>query len=225
MKVKVMKLLLSALTKFIFGVLIVGVLIFLPAGSFYIDGIAFMLLLFIPVFVMGVLLFIKAPELLKKRLKSKEKENSQSKVIAFSALIFLFGFILAGLDFRFGWTYVSAPVKIIGAVLFLVSYALYAEIMRENAYLSRVIEVQEDQRVIDTGLYSIVRHPMYLATIIMFLSIPLILGSLVSFAVFLAYPVVVIFRIKSEEQILTNGLNGYAEYKQKVKYRLIPFIW
>ena len=221
-----MKLLLNGLTKFIVGLLLVGVLIFLPAGTFnYIGGWGFVALLFIPMFIMGVVMFIKAPDLLKKRLDGKEKENTQRGVVAFSGLIFLGGFIVAGLDFRYGWSNVSGAVQIIASALFLVSYALYAEVMRENAYLSRTIEVQENQKVIDTGLYGIVRHPMYMATILLFLMIPLILGSWWSFVIFLAYPVIIALRIKNEEQVLSAQLDGYAEYKQKVKYKIIPFIW
>lgn len=221
-----MKLLLNALVKFICGLLLVGLLIFLPAGTFkYTNGWIFIGLLFIPVFIMGLLLFIKEPDVLKKRLNGKEKENTQKGVVAFSALIFLVGFIMAGLDFRFGWTYVPKTVTIIASVLFLVAYILYAEVIRENKYLSRTIEVQENQRVVDTGLYKIVRHPMYMATILLFLMIPLILGSWISFIIFLFYPVIIAFRIKNEEQILAEQLNGYKEYKQKVKYKIIPFIW
>lgn len=221
-----MKLLLNGLTKFIMGLLLVGALVFLPAGTFnYIGGQAFMALLFIPMFILGAVLLIKAPDLLKKRLDAKEKENTQKGVVAIAALIFLGGFIVAGLDFRFGWSNVSGVVKIIASVLFLLSYALYAEVVRENAYLSRTIEVQENQKVIDTGLYGIVRHPMYMATILLFLMIPIILGSWWSFIIFLAYPVIIALRIKNEEQVLTEQLDGYAEYKQRVKYKIIPFIW
>lgn len=221
-----MKLLLNGFAKFIVGLLLVGVLVFLPAGTFnYIGGQTFVALLFIPMFIMGVVMFIKAPDLLKKRLQSKEKENTQKGVVAVSSLIFLGGFIVAGLDFRYGWSNVSVIVQIIASALFLVAYALYAEVMRENAYLSRTIEVQENQKVIDTGLYGIVRHPMYMATILLFLMIPLILGSWWSFVIFLAYPVIIALRIKNEEQVLSAQLDGYAEYKQKVKYKIIPFIW
>lgn len=221
-----MKLLLNALTKFICGLLLVGLLIFLPAGTLnYIGGWAFIGLLFIPVFIMGIVLLLKAPDLLKKRLNGKEKENTQKGIVAFSALVFLAGFIVAGLDFRFGWSYVPKAVTITASVLFLVAYGLYAEVMRENSYLSRTIEVQKNQKVIDTGLYGIVRHPMYMATILLFLMIPLILGSWVAFVIFLAYPIIIAARINNEEQILTEQLNGYAEYKQKVKYKIIPFIW
>lgn len=221
-----MKLLFNALIKFIIGFLLVAILVFLPAGTVnYIGGWAFVALLFIPMFILGVVLLLKAPDLLKKRLQSKDKENTQKGVVAFSALVFIGGFIAAGLDFRFGWSNVSVVLQIIASVLFLASYALYAEVMRENAYLSRTIEVQEDQKVIDTGLYGIVRHPMYMATILLFLMIPLVLGSWVSFVVFLSYPAIITLRIKNEEQFLTEQLDGYAEYKQKVKYKIIPFIW
>lgn len=221
-----MKLLLSALTKFIMGLLLVGVLIFLPAGTFnYMGGWMFVALLFIPMFIMGAVMLIKAPDLLKKRLDGKEKENTQKGVVAFSALIFLGGFIVAGFDFHFRWSNVSGVVQIIASALFLISYALYAEVMRENAYLSRTIKVQKNQNVIDTGLYGIVRHPMYMATILMFLMIPLILGSWYSFIIFLAYPLIIALRIKNEEKVLSEQLDGYAEYKQKVKHKIIPFIW
>ena len=221
-----MKLLLNGLTKFLIGLLLVGVLIFLPAGTFnYIGGWVFVVLLFIPMLIMGVVMFIKAPDLLKKRLQSKEKEDTQKGVVAVSVLIFLGGFIVSGLDFRYGWSSVPTTVQIIASALFLASYALYAEVMRENAYLSRTIEVQENQKVIDTGLYGIVRHPMYIATILLFLMIPLILDSWFAFVIFLGYPLIIALRIKNEEQVLSEQLNGYREYKQKVKYKIIPFVW
>lgn len=221
-----MKLLLNGLIKLICGFLIIGLLIFLPAGTInFTDGLIFICLLFIPILIMGIVLFIKSPELLKKRLNGKEKDNTQKSVVALSALIFLAGFIVAGLDFRFGWTYIPKTVKIISAVVFLLSYGIYAEVIRENTYLSRTIEVQDNQKVIDTGLYSVVRHPMYSATILMFLSIPLILGSLISFVIFLGYPLIIAIRIKNEEKLLTTELEGYQEYKQKVKYKILPFVW
>lgn len=221
-----MKLLINALTKFIAGLVLIGVLIFLPAGTFeYFGGWLFVAVLFIPVFIMGVVLFVKAPELLRKRLEEKEKENTQKIVVLLSALMFIGGFVIAGLDFRFGWSKMPNIVVIISAVLFLFGYMLFAEVMRENAYLSRIIEVQENQKVIDTGLYGVVRHPMYMATVIMFLTMPLILGSWWSFLVFLIYPFIIGARIKNEEQVLTEQLEGYDEYKQKVKYRMIPFVW
>ena len=221
-----MKLLFNALIKFISGILIVGLLVFLPAGTLkYTGGILFMLLMFIPVFILGVVLFIKSPELLKKRLDGREKETSQKSVVVFSAFIFLAGFIIAGLDFRFCWSNVVLAVKIIASLLFLISYLLYGEVMRENVFLSRKIEVQENQTVVDTGLYSVIRHPMYAVTVLMFLMIPLILGSWWAFLLFLLYPVIISFRIKNEEEVLNRELNGYKEYTKKVKYRLIPFLW
>ena len=221
-----MKLLLNGLVKFICGFLLIGLLIFLPAGTInYSDGLIFICLLFVPILIMGIVLFIASPELLKKRLNGKEKDNTQKSVVALSALIFLTGFIVAGLDFRFGWTYIPKTIKIISAILFLLSYGIYAEVLRENAYLSRTIEVQDNQKIVDTGLYGIVRHPMYAATILMFLSIPIILGSLISFVIFLGYPLIIAIRIKNEEKLLTEELEGYQEYKQKVKYKILPFIW
>lgn len=221
-----MKLLISAVTKMLAGLILVGLLLFLPAGTLSYNGAwAFIALLFIPILILGIVLFIKAPKLLEKRLNTKEKEKTQKGVVGASAVVFLMGFILSGLDFRFGWTKVPSAVTITASVLFIASYLLYAEVMRENAYLSRTIEVQEGQKVVDTGLYGIVRHPMYAATILMFLSIPLILGSFIAFAVFLLYPAVIAVRIINEEQVLEKELCGYTEYKKKVKYRLIPFIW
>ena len=221
-----MKLLFNGLIKFICGLLLVGLLIFLPAGTLsYSGGWLFTGLLFIPVLIMGIVLFIKSPELLKKRLDGREKEGTQKGVVAFSTFIFIGGFIVAGLDFRFSLSCVPKAVVIIASVLFLLAYGLYAEVMRENAYLSRKIEVQENQKVVDTGLYSVVRHPMYMTTVLLFLMIPLILGSWISFMVFLGFPFVLAVRIKNEEQILTEQLEGYAEYKEKVKYKMIPFIW
>lgn len=221
-----MKLLFNALIKFVCGLLIVGLLIFLPAGTLsFTGGWLFAGLLFIPVLIMGVVLFIKSPDLLKKRLDGREKEDTQKGVVAFSGLIFLVGFIVAGFDFRFSWTYVPKAVVIIASVFFLLAYGLYAEVMRENVYLSRKIEVQENQKVVNTGLYSVVRHPMYMATVLLFLMIPLILGSWISFMIFFIFPFVLAVRIKNEEQILTEQLEGYAEYKEKVKYKMIPFVW
>lgn len=221
-----MKLLMNALVKFIIGVLLVGALLFLPAGTLnYNGGLIFLILLFVPIFIMGIILLIKSPELLKNRLDGKEKESAQKWVVAVSGIIFLCGFVIAGLDFRFSLTVVPKTIVIMASVLFLISYGLYAEVMRENAYLSRTIKVVENQKVIDTGLYGIVRHPMYMATILMFLMIPLILGSWVSFAIFLAYPVVIAFRINNEEKVLSEQLPGYIEYKNKVKYKILPLIW
>lgn len=221
-----MKLLINGLTKLILGVLVIGLCVFLPAGTLKFDGgLLFMTLLFIPVLIMGIVLYIKAPELLKKRLDYKEKEKTQKGVVAFSALIFLVGFIAAGLDFRFSLSSVPKALTVTASILFLLSYCLYAEVMRENAYLSRTVKVEENQKVVDTGLYSLVRHPMYMATIIMFLSIPLILGSFYSLIVFLFYPLIITVRIKNEEKLLEESLDGYKEYKAKVKYKLFPFIF
>lgn len=221
-----MKLFFDAVVKFVCGVLLVGLLLFLPAGTlYYPQGLLFSAVLFIPIFIMGIVLFVKQPELLKKRLNNKEKETTQKGVVAVSGLIFIVGFVLAGLDFRFGWTKVPMAVTIIAVMLFLFSYIVLAFVLRQNEYLSRTVEVQENQKVVDTGLYGVVRHPMYMATILMFLSMPLILGSWVSFIVFLVYPAVIAIRIKNEEKVLSEQLEGYSEYQQKVKYKIIPFIW
>ena len=220
------KLAIRALTKYIAGLIIVALLLFLPAGTLaYRNGWLFIGLLFVPMFFLGLVLLCKAPELLEKRLKSKEEATEQKQVVGLSALMFLAGFILAALDYRFQWTQLSDGIVLTASILLLFSYGMYIEVMRENAYLSRVIEVQENQTVIDTGLYGIIRHPMYSSTIILFLSIPVVLGSGIAFVLFLFYPVLMVKRIRSEEQILEQGLDGYKEYKQKVKYRLIPFIW
>ena len=220
------KLFLQAIAKFLLGVVLVGALIFLPAGTLsYAYGWLLMAILFIPMFVAGFVMMAKNPSLLKSRLNAKEKLKEQSLVVKVSGLMFLVGFILAGLGVRFGWYVLPRYAVIIGAVLFLTAYVLYAEVLRENTYLSRTIEVQENQKVIDTGLYGIVRHPMYSATLILFLSMPIVLGSVYAFLVFLAYPFIIAKRIKSEEAFLEKELQGYKEYKQKVKYRLIPFIW
>ena len=221
-----MKLLLSAITKFVFGIILVGALVFLPAGTFdFMGGWLFMMLLFIPILIVGIFLFIKSPKLLEKRLDGKEKESTQKGVVALSGLMFLSGFTVAGLDFRFGWSSVPRMVTVIASVLFLVSYALYAEVMRENAYLSRKIEVQEGQTVVSTGLYGIVRHPMYAATVLMFCTFPFILGSFAACPLFFTYPFIIAIRIKDEEKLLNKELAGYTDYKQRVKYRLIPFVW
>lgn len=220
------RLLLQAITKFLIGSFIVGALVFIPAGTFdYWNGWLFMGLLFIPMFIAGIVLMIKNPELLRKRLNAKEKENEQKQVVALSGLMFLSGFIVAGLNYRFDWIELPGIIVALSSVLFVISYILYAEVLRENTYLSRTIEVQENQKVIDTGLYGIVRHPMYAVTILLFLTIPLILGSIISFAIFLIYPIIIAKRIKNEEMVLEKELNGYSEYKKKVKYRIVPFIW
>ena len=220
------KLFIQAIIKYIFGVLIVGCLIFLPASSLsFWNGWLFMALLFIPMFIAGIILMIKNPELLRKRLNAKEKENAQKMVLLFSGLMFLSGFIVAGLNFKYQWFILPNSVVIVSSVLFVIAYLLYAEVLRENTYLSRTIEVQENQKVVDTGLYGIVRHPMYAVTILLFLTMPLILGSLISFFIFLIYPIIIIKRIKNEEEVLEKNLDGYLKYKQKVKYRIIPFVW
>ena len=216
----------QAITKFILGVVLVGLLIFLPAGTvFFFNGWLLMSLLFGPMFIAGIVMIRKNPELLKKRLHAKETQKEQSLVVKLSGLMFLAGFVVAGLNFRFGWYTLPKSAVTAAAIVFLAAYILYAEVLRENTYLSRTIEVQENQQVIDTGLYGIVRHPMYSATLLLFLSMPLVLGSLYSFAVFLAYPPIIANRIKHEEAFLEQELHGYREYRQKVKYRLIPFIW
>lgn len=221
-----MKLLINALAKFICGLLMVGLLIFLPAGTLgYPYGWLFVGLLFVPMLLAGFVMFFKSPEFLSRRLDAKEKQGTQKGVIAFSGLMFIAGFVVAGLDFRFGWSKMPLPVTIMASVLFLAAYGLYAEVMRENAFLSRTIKVEEGQKVVDTGLYGIVRHPMYMATILLFLMIPLILGSWYALIAFAFYPAIIIVRIKDEEDLLTRELSGYAEYKLKVKYRIIPFIW
>lgn len=221
-----LKLFISAITKFLLGICLVGLLIFLPAGSLsFFGGWLLMGILFIPMFFAGIVMMLKNPDLLKSRLNAKEKRQEQSLVVKLSGLMFLVGFIVAGLGFHFNLYTLPKGVSIGAAVVFLVAYILYAEVLRENTYLSRTIEVQENQKVIDTGLYGIVRHPMYSVTLLLFLSMPLVLGSLYSFLIFLAYPFIIAKRIKDEEKFLEKELDGYREYKQKVKYRLIPFIW
>lgn len=220
------KLFIQAISKFLMGIALVGLLIFLPAGTFlFFNGWLFMGILFVPMFIVGTIMMFKNPELLQKRLNAKEKQKEQSLVVRLSGLMFLAGFIVAGLGFRFDWYILPNGVAIGATAVFLVAYILYAEVLRENAYLSRTIEVQEGQTVIDTGLYGVVRHPMYSATLLMFLSTPLVLGSLYSFVVFLIYPIIIANRIKHEEEFLEKELKGYLQYKQKVKYRLIPFVW
>ena len=216
----------QAITKYIFGVLVIGLLIFLPAGTIsFFNGWLFMGLLFIPMFFAGIVLMVKNPELLKKRLNAKEKLDEQGTVIKLSGLMFAVGFVVAGLGFRMHWFILPTSFAAVASIVFLVSYGLYAEVLRENTYLSRTIEVQENQKVIDTGLYGVVRHPMYSATLLLFLSMPLVLGSVYAFIIFCAYPFIIAKRIKSEEQFLEKELAGYSEYKKKVKYRMVPFIW
>ena len=221
-----LKLFIQAITKFLLGVALVGLLIFLPAGSLsFFGGWLLMAILFVPMFFAGIVMMLTNPDLLKSRLNAKEKREEQSLVVKLSGLMFLAGFVVAGLGFRFGWYTLPKGVIIGGAVVFLAAYILYAEVLRENTYLSRTIEVQENQKVIDTGLYGIVRHPMYSATLLLFLSMPIILGSVYSFLIFLTYPFIIAKRIRDEEKFLEEELDGYYEYKQKVRYRLIPFIW
>ena len=220
------KLFFEAIIKVTLGIVLIGVLLFLPAGTWNYPG-AWLLagILFVPMIIAGIVMMLKNPELLRNRLKSKEKEKEQSLVIKLSGLMFIAGFIVAGLDFRFQWLVLPDWVSWVAAVFFLLAYVMYAEVLRENTYLSRTVEVQENQKVIDTGLYGIVRHPMYSATIILFLAMPLVLGSAIAFVIFLAYPLIIAKRIKNEEEVLEKGLEGYKEYKKRVKYRLIPFVW
>jgi len=221
-----MRLLAEAFIKFTCGLFLVGLLIFLPAGTFcYTYGWLLVGLLFVPMLIAGFVMLNKSPEFLKKRLDAKEKQTAQKGVVAFSGLIFIAGFVVAGLDFRFGWSTMPIWVVITASVLFLTAYALYAEVMRENAYLSRTIKVEQGQTVVDTGMYGIVRHPMYAVTVLLFLMIPLVLGSWYALIAFGFYPAVIVVRLKDEEDLLTRELPGYAEYKQKVKYRIIPFVW
>ena len=221
-----MKLLLEGLVKFACGLVMVALLLFWPAGTLaYPNGWLFMAVLFGPMLIAGFVMFFKSPEFLAKRLDAKEKQSAQKGVLAFAGLMFLAGFLVAGFDYRFGWSNVGRGWVIGATVIFLASYGVYAEVMRENAYLSRTIRVEEGQKVVDTGLYAIVRHPMYTATIFLFLAMPLILGSWYAFVIFLAYPAIIVVRLKDEEDLLTRELEGYEEYKKKVKYRLIPFVW
>ena len=220
------KLFVQAIAKFLLGVVLVGVLIFWPAGTLaFAYGWVLMGILFIPMFGAGIVMMCKNPQLLQKRLDAKEKQREQSLVVKLSGMMFLAGFIVAGLGYRFGWYMLPQGVVIAASVVFLAAYVLYAEVLRENTYLSRTVEVQEGQKVIDTGLYGVVRHPMYSATILLFLAIPLVLGSVFSFIIFLVYPLIIAKRVKHEEEFLEQELPGYREYKQKVKYRMIPFIW
>ena len=220
------KLLCQAITKFISGLVMVGVLIFLPAGSFmYWQGWLLIGILFVPMFIAGLIMMKKSPELLRKRLNVKEEETEQKTVIMLSGIMFLAAFVVAGLNFRFGWIVLPEWVSYTGAIIFLAAYALYAEVLRENAYLSRTVEVQQDQKVIDTGLYGVVRHPMYMSTLLLFLAMPLVLGSIISFVITLAYIPIIAKRIGNEEKVLEDGLPGYAEYKNKVKRKVVPFIW
>lgn len=216
----------SAMLKFFSGLLLVGALVFLPAGSFaYWQGWLLMGLLFVPMFLAGLVMMARSPELLRRRLKAREERGEQRQVIAWSGVMFLASFVLAGLNFRFGWLELPRWAVYAAAAVFLLGYLLYAEVLRENVWLSRTVEVQEGQQLVDTGLYGLVRHPMYSATLLLFLSMPLVLGSLPSFAVMLLYPPLIARRIRSEEEVLEQGLPGYADYRQRVKYRLIPGLW
>lgn len=221
-----MKLFIQAISRFILGVLLIGVLLFVPAGTLnYINAWLLMGLLFIPMFIVGIILLIKNPDLLKRRLDAKENEKEQKTVIITSGIMFLLGFIIAGLNYRYNWIILSNTAVIIASIIFIISYVLYGEILRENSYLLRTIKVEKDQKVVDTGFYGIVRHPMYAITIPLFLSMPIILNSPISFIIFLIYPVLIIKRINNEEKVLKKDLKGYSEYIKKVKYKLIPYIW
>ena len=220
------KLFTQAIVKFFTGLVLVGVLVFLPAGTFsFWQGWLLLGILFVPMFIAGLVMMKKCPELLRKRLNVKEEEKEQKIVIALSGVMFLAAFIIAGLNYRFGWLVLPKAVSYVAAIMFLLAYVLYAEVMRENAYLSRTVEVQQNQKVISTGLYGVVRHPMYMTTLILFLAMPLILGSIISFFITLVYIPIISIRIKNEEEVLEKGLPGYKEYMKKVKYRVIPFVW
>ncbi|MBR5006278.1 MAG: isoprenylcysteine carboxylmethyltransferase family protein [Clostridia bacterium] len=220
------KLFFQAIAKFTIGLLIVGLLIFLPAGTFaFPQGWLLLGVLFVPMFGAGIVMMVKNPVLLKKRLNAKEKQGEQKAVLALSGLMFVAAFVVAGLNFRFQWFVLPMWVSVVAAVVFLGGYVLYAEVLRENVYLSRTVEVQENQKVIDTGLYGVVRHPMYMSTLVLFLSMPLVLGYLFSLAIMLCYVPIIALRIKNEEKVLEEGLEGYAEYKKKVRKKVIPFIW
>lgn len=221
-----LKLFIQAIIKFIFGVLIIGLLLFIPANTLnYFNAWLLMGLLFIPMFIVGIIMMIKSPDLLSRRLNIDEKEQEQKEVLILSGLMFIIGFVIAGLNYRYNWTKIPNIIVCISSIVFILSYIMYAIVLKENTYLSRTIKVEENQKVVDTGLYGIVRHPMYSITIILFLSMSLILGSLYSFIIFLMYPFIIIKRIKNEEEVLEKELEGYIEYKKEVKYRLIPFIW
>ena len=221
-----MKLLLSALVKALLGLAIMALLLFLPAGTWAYPG-AWRLtaLLFIPMAVLGVVLGLKAPELLRKRLNMRERARDQQKVVALSGLMLIAGFVVAGLDFRFGWSRVSTPAVVIASILFLVGYGMYAEVLRENAWLSRTVEIMEGQQVVSTGLYGVVRHPMYTATLLIFLTIPLVLGSWWALPLFLPYPLLMALRIRGEEALLCAELPGYEAYTRKVRWRMVPYLW
>ena len=225
-KLNKIQLIIHATVKLIFGLGIIALLLFLPAGTWHFwNAWLLIALLFIPMICMGVVMLVSSPELLSKRLNNKEKEQTQKKVVALSGVMFITGFLLCGFDYQFGWSHMPVWVVITASLLFLIGYMLYAEVLRENAYLSRTVEVQDDQQLIDTGLYSVVRHPMYTATLLMFLSMPLILGSWWALLIFFIYPILIIKRIQNEEQVLREGLKGYNDYQQRVRWRLIPYVW
>jgi len=220
------ELLKEAITKIVVGIILIGLLLFIPAGTLsWLYGWIFMGMLFVPMLIVGIVMYFKAPDLLESRLRAKETQSEQKQVIGFSGIMFLLVFILAGLNFRFKWIILPEIAVYIGIAIFLLSYALFGEVLRENRYLSRVIEVQKDQKVVDSGLYGIVRHPMYFATLFLFLSMPLVLNSLPSFIVMLSYIPIIVKRIRNEEEVLEKELSGYKEYKRKVRYRLIPFMY
>ena len=220
------KLFIQAITKFILGFIIIALLLFLPAGTLnYWNAWLFIGILFVPMFIVGIILMIKNPNLLRKRLNAKEKESEQEVLLLLGGVIFICGFIVSGLNYRLEWIILPKWIVFIATLIFISAYILYGEVLRENMYLSIIIEIQENQKVIDTGLYSVVRHPMYSSTILLFLSTPFILGSLFSFLIFMLYPIIIANRIKNEEQVLEQGLKGYSEYKKKVKYKVVPFIW
>ena len=220
------KLFIQAIEKFLGGLLMVGLLLFVPAGTLaYRQAWLLIGILFVPMFIAGLIMMHKTPDLLRKRLDVKEEQSEQKAVIALSGLMFLAAFVVAGLNFRFSWMVLPAWVSCMAAVLFLLAYALYAAVLRENVWLSRTVKVQENQKVIDTGLYGVVRHPMYMSTLFLFLSMPLVLGSIFSFAIMLAYIPIIAKRIRNEERVLESGLEGYAEYKKRVRYKVIPFVW
>ena len=225
-KLNKIQLIIHATVKLIFGLGIIALLLFLPAGTWhYWNAWLLLALLFIPMICMGVVMLVSSPELLSKRLNNKEKEQTQKHIVALSGVMFITGFLLCSFDYHFGWSHMPMWVVITASLLFLIGYMLYAEVLRENAYLSRTVEVQDDQQLIDTGLYSVVRHPMYTATLLMFLSMPLILGSWWALLIFFIYPILIIKRIQNEEQVLREGLKGYNDYQQRVRWRLIPYVW
>jgi protein-S-isoprenylcysteine O-methyltransferase Ste14 len=220
------KLFIQAIVKYLVGLLLFSALLFIPAGTVnYWNGWLLMGILFVPILLVGIFLAIKNPVLLRKRLNSKEEQSEQKSVLIVGSLMFLSGFIVAGLDFRYQWLAIDPWVVVVATIVFIMGYLIYVEVLRENTYLSRTIEIQENQQVVSTGLYGIVRHPMYTATLVLFLSMPLVLGSFFSFLIFLIYPVLIAKRIRNEEIVLERSLEGYSKYKEQVKYRLIPFIW